>query len=110
MILHITLLSLCIEGVCAISYIAWVGFVAFVQPFWGYDMVAPVRISMRFYSLLKPTIGFSLNVCTQSLICSMMFQLWWKNPWVFGLFGLCCDHNWGLNSRVIEEIIDHMSI
>ena len=71
------------------SLVQCLGMICFVGiSLTGYVMDALVRRSLRFGNLLKPTIGLSLNVWTQSLLCSIIFQLLCMKPRMFGFMGL----------------------
>ena len=51
----------------------------------GYEMDALVSISLKLGNFLKPTIGLVLNVCAQSLLCSIIFQFLVMNFLTSGL-------------------------
>ena len=56
------------------SLVQCLGMICFIDiSLTGYVMVALIRRSLRFGNLLKPTIGLSLNVWTQSLLYSIIF-------------------------------------
>ena len=54
----------------------------------GYMSVALVSMSLRFGSLLNPTIGLLVNSCPQSALLVIMFQFLWIMFLMLGLEGL----------------------
>ena len=54
----------------------------------GYVVVAFVSMSLRFGSLLKPTIGFCGKSGPQSGLLEIMFQFLWIISLMFGFEGL----------------------
>ena len=59
---------------------------------------ALVSLSLRFGSLLNPTMGLSLNIGPQSWLFVIIFQFLWINSFMLGLPGfVICDHYWCCN-------------